>query len=151
FLDGLRLGHTERGSFVIPVISPLGTVRAPADEVVPRTDEPFGRFATVGLSSALTAVEIALRESRRTDDLRPFANAIADGVSADLCDAIGELTRAGRARDSIDGDSAGAVDIHFSWSPTRPVSPNLRSSFSIGESDVPLLLDAARFLKTVTP
>jgi hypothetical protein len=39
FLSELRLGHTEPGSYVVPVIAPLGTIEAPPDEVVPRTDD----------------------------------------------------------------------------------------------------------------
>jgi len=151
FLNRLRLGHTERGSYVIRVICPLGTVEAPPGELGPRTDEPFGRFATVGLSSALSAMDEALAATRQGDDLRPFADAIPRGVSSDLCDAVGELTRAGRAHSEGDRDEVAQVTIHFSWSPTRPVRADVRSSFSIAEADVPLLQDAAKFLKTVVP
>ena len=68
-----------------------------------RTDEPFGRFAVLRLTSALSAVEEAL-ESAPTKNLLPFTDAVADGVSANLCLAISELTRiTGAEEDDEDG------------------------------------------------
>jgi hypothetical protein len=146
FLSELRLGHTEAGSYVVPVIAPLGTIEPPPDEVVPRTDEPFGRFVTLRLASALSAVEQAVQTARRTNDLLVFAEAVEVGVSANLCTAVSELTRATGA-EPTDTERLPSIAINLSWSPSRPVPEETRSEFVIAREDASVLEDAAAFLK----
>jgi hypothetical protein len=145
FLNDLRLGLTEPGSYVVPVIAPLGTVEPAPDEAFPRTDEPFGRFVTLRLSAALSAVETALESAREMGDLTPFATAVESGVSSNLCRAVSELTQVTGAAPADDRDRH--LSIRVSWSPSRPVTETTRSAFSIARDDGTLLADAADFLK----
>lgn len=146
FLNELRLGLTEEGSYVIPVIAPLGTVEPASDEAFARTDEPFGRFVTLRLTTALTAVESALDTARDTGDLSPFAAAVEQGVSSNLCRAISELTKVTETN-AVEASGPGSLAINVHWSPSRLVPETTRSAFTIAHSDGPLLKDAADFLR----
>jgi hypothetical protein len=145
FLRELRLGHTEPGSYVVPVIAPLGTVEAAPEEVVPRTDEPFGRFVTLRLNSALSALESTIGVARETNDVTVFRETVTAGVSANLCEAMSALTRTARAPGSEVEHPA--VGIWFSWSPSRAVPEQARDSFAIRSEDSSVLEDAAQLLK----
>lgn len=149
-LETVCLGQTERGSFVVPVISPLGTIEAGADELVPRTDEPYARHVTVQFARALSAVQEAIAEARAKDELTPLSSAVAQGVSANLCTAVGAMTSVvGRYRNQ--SAVAPELSIWFSWSPARPVKQGTPGDFAIPQQDAGILKDAATFLKSLTP
>jgi hypothetical protein len=118
YLDSLRLGQSQRGSFVISLLSPWDFV-PPGDRDEPKLSfvEPFGRRATKALAKALDAVGKALRVSATEGVQQPFEKAVQSGVSANLCQALAHLAR--------DGEGA---DISIRWSLTKPEigNPTLR-------------------------
>jgi hypothetical protein len=151
YLESVRLGQTEAGSYVVPIITPLGTTEPMPDEVVGREDEPFGRFVSVTFANSLAALELSLQAVRSSGELTPFADAVSSGVSANLCDAIGQLASSVRAGGGSRAAVEHAVSIDFSWSVARPVRADVRSDYSISDGDSSLLRDAAEFLRALVP
>ena len=116
YLQRVRLGHTERGSFALVIISPAVAPRLQtllpddADEV-----EPKERQVAQRLSQSLFAVRSAA-ERAVGGDTTAFGQVVAAGVSANLCEAVAGLV-----------ENVAAFDVSFSWGndsahrgPTRP-------------------------------
>ncbi|MDE0161699.1 MAG: hypothetical protein OXL98_08150 [Acidimicrobiaceae bacterium] len=139
FLNRMRVGPIEQGSFVITLHSP---VIAPIMHSGPTTsdidDEPFERRVTQHLA-------LALRATREAADLTTlgrqdvFRQSISQGVSANLCEAIVMLI-----------GSFSTVDTSISWAHTRPV-PRAHEVFRFGPSDAPILQEASRTLRSKEP
>jgi hypothetical protein len=139
YLKSLRLGQSQRGSFVISLLSPWDFMPL-ADRIQARLGfiDPFGRRTTKVLASALEAVGHALRVSATESVVKPFAAAVAKGVSANLCQALAEIAR----------DGVGA-DISVRWSLTKPEDgyPMLR----LTREDAQPLTEAAQSLSENEP
>jgi hypothetical protein len=111
FVRALRVGQTERGSFVwtvqsrIPPQVPIG-----ADE-----PEPFARRAVRVAAEALCSLADAARRETAAGGLTAFEAAIPAGVSADLCEAVGLLEEP--------NSSLQRVEFQVSWALIRPAPP----------------------------
>jgi hypothetical protein len=110
YLCSLRLGQSQRGSFVLSLLSPWDFV--PQSELVENylfDTLPFGRRVTKTLAKALAATNRALALTVNEGVKQPFVEAVSDGVSANLCFSLAQLAR--------DGDG---VDVSVRWSLTKP-------------------------------
>ncbi len=104
----LRLGQTERGSYVLTVISRLTiSDEDPGTTLVPDTVVPFERRVTNTLARALQSAEAAAS----IGEFREFVLAVPKGVSADLCDAIVRLG---------EPEAIGGLRFDFAWAPALP-------------------------------
>lgn len=138
FLEHLRMGQTERGSYVVTIISPLSVNLG----LYGVQQEPFERVAArMTLESTAAAISGAL-ESERAQTIDPLRERISMGVSANLCDALVGMTGApGTAR----------IDLAISWSagaglPTPPVS-----RVEVSQMAIPALMEASRVFKEEAP
>ena len=132
YLDRLRLGHTRRGSFVITVVSPVSLPPAPAgDEIAGSTDSvtPFERIATSKLAQGMQSIV----EAAEAGDPARFVQAIPKGVSADLCEAVGEVLSVSREAD---------VHLGIRFSQRVTGDPRQEVDLTIHRSIVPILQDA---------
>jgi hypothetical protein len=139
YLNALRLGQSQRGSFVISLLSPWDFIPAAGREQMDLSFiEPFGRRATKMLGRALEAVKRALQQAATEGVQEPFQAVVKDGVSANLCQALAQLAR--------DGEGA---DITIRWSLTQPDKgePSLR----LAREDAQSLTEAAHRLAEVEP
>jgi hypothetical protein len=131
FLRHARLGQTQRGSYVVTIVSELTT---------PETlfEEPFERRVLGTLASALDAVDGAVRAE---DRVAAFDASVAKGVSANLCRALSAL-----------GSSEGheQIEFQFTWAAVRPAHA-LRSAFTFDTSAMPVIEEAARYLGAEAP
>lgn len=132
YLERVRLGQTERGSFVLTLLSPYSF--DPADQSATQATlfddgKPFGRRVTENLSTALRSVEQALEQAvgAGAEAFKQFAD---QGVSANLCTALARLA-----------DLGGGADISLSWSPQKPLQGEAR--LSLQRNDASVLKDAA--------
>jgi hypothetical protein len=89
-----------------------------------------------GLTATVEAAEFALRQAN-TDH---FREAAADGISANLLDAVLGLM----------GKSRSEVDINFAWSPELPVIETVRP-IEFDPDFVPVIEQASQFLKEQEP
>lgn len=139
YVGSLRLGQSQRGSFVISLLSPWDFV--PAIDRQQNTlgfADPFGRRATKTLASVLEAVALALRKAATEGIEKPFEAAVRFGVSANICTALAQLTREGEG-----------ATVSIRWSSTKPCNgePTLR----LTREDAQALTEAAERLSSYEP
>jgi hypothetical protein len=136
YLQNVRLGQSQRGSFVLNLLSPWDfTPDSPP--MFELGDETFGRRVTMSLATALNAAEAAMRRAP-TEGIRPLVEAYKLGVSANLCSALAKLAREG------DG-----VSVSVDWSPVRPNS--MIANISLKREDASLLVEASKELSRQEP
>jgi hypothetical protein len=112
YLDTVRLGQTERGSYVITVQSPIAPALAKPLQPPLASDwetEPFPRLVTLTLAKALASATDAIRTAIDTDRFDAFDAAVQQGVNANLCEALARLAECG-----------GGIDVALSWARVRP-------------------------------
>jgi hypothetical protein len=134
FLHRTRLGQSERGSYVLTVISPVPP--RTVDELFPGLHDPFERQVTRTLATALDATVRASESALRNGNPDPFRDSMAQGVSANLIDAVLGLM----------GPYHQLVDVNFSWSSEHPLAFESRPA-TIEPDYAPILEEASRYLK----
>ncbi len=140
YIRTVRMGQTERGSFVINLLSPVPPTLQPplTPEMRPPNmrDEPFPRRVTHKLASGLQAT----REAVGRSDIGAFEDGVPRGISANLCDAVAEMLGEG---------NEGGLDISISWALTRShiLEPAQLARVRFDASDAPVLKEASRILK----
>ena len=142
-MQQIRLGQTEQSSFAITLLTP---VVAPsmqlafgvlADGWRPE-DDPVERRITIRLTDALTAARAATERTVGGAG-GAFFDAIEEGVSANLCDALVTLI-----------EPFPALDISVTWARTLPRRA-ARETIRFGRTDVPILREAARSFRNREP
>jgi hypothetical protein len=144
YLRHVRMGQTERGSYVLTIQSPVAPELRPAqDTLFPvEPEEPFERSVTRTLMNALTALEQAVREAAVGGNMASFQRAVSRGVSANLCEAVIGLSAVSPGE---------GLEIQVSWSRTRPIKPETPSKVVLGNDSVPIIEEAARRFREITP
>lgn len=137
-LKGIRLGQTDRGSFVITLLTEV--VPPPMPTLFPDDSEeaPVERRLTLRLVKALAAARDAA-ERMAAGDGDAFGEAVDSGVSANLFEALDKIIR-----------SFPTLDVSVSWARTRPVT-GFQRAVRFGRADAPLLREAARLLRERAP
>jgi hypothetical protein len=114
FLKTCRLGQTERGSFVATIFAPVPPEIQPAlpnlDAGQFQLEEPFARQVTTRVMSSLGLVASAIQAGKPEQLL----DAIPQGVSANLCDALVMM--------KPPGDES-RLDVDVTWSRNRSHLP----------------------------
>lgn len=142
YLDRVRLGQTERGSFVVTLLSPV----TPTLENVEQStlwpmlsDEPFERQVTRKLVEGLESTREAVEKANRFGGFGAFEDGVERGVSANLCEAAASLIDRGKG-----------VDVSVTWARTRP-TPEKRKTVGFTHSDADVLKEAARLFRNREP
>ena len=138
-LNRVRLGQTDHGSFVVTLLTPV--VPPPMPALFPDPDDrnaPIERRMTMRLVEALTAVRQAT-ERTAAGDKEAFGDAVAAGVSANLCEALVRLI-----------EPFPTLDVGVSWAQTRPLATT-SNVVRFGQADAALLREAARSLRDRAP
>jgi hypothetical protein len=137
YLGHVRMGQTERGSYVLTILSPVPPELRPAQgTLLPvEPEDPYERKVTRTLIDALKALEEAARDAAVEGNMRPFQTAVTRGVSANLCDAVVGLSAVSLEE---------GLDVQVSWSRTRPVDGAIPSRVIFGSDSIPLMDEAAR-------
>lgn len=119
----VRLGHTIQGSYIVPIISEVKVPDVYAfDEGIdnePRLDlkveeARFDRRVTTTMAHALEVLEEIAVTRDRVPSVSEMHDAVAEGVSRELCDAVFRVLATGQ----VDN-----YDINFQWAPA--VTPPL--------------------------
>ncbi len=141
YLQTVRLGQTERGSFVITRQSPVAPAlkRPPLSTPMQDEDEPFSRKVTQKLAQSWQALQAAVTEVATSDDFSAFEQRIALGVNANLCEAVALLARHSRG-----------IELGLAWARVRPANqPDVRQFFTADASRI--LEEAAREFRRNQP
>jgi len=140
FVNQVRLGQTEPGSFVVTLLPPV--VAPPTQKpLMPDTEDinpPVARRVTCRLHDALAATREAI-ERTMGGDTGVFAEAVASGTSANLCDALAQMT-----------EPFHELEVRVTWARTRPM-PTAHSTVRFNKDDTPVLSEAARVFRNREP
>ena len=138
FMQTVRMGQTERGSYVLTLHSPVPpTLRTDAP-----AEAPFERQVTEMLMRSLAAIRESAQQAVDTGDLQPFRTAVHSGVSANLCDALVGLGRI---------SPNNSIEVSVSWSRSRPIHGLNRSTATIPSDFIPVIQEASRLFKEAMP
>jgi len=140
YLERVRMGQTERGSFVLTILSPVPpTLKSDQGALFPvEPPEPYERAVTRTLARSLAAVSAAAETAAAHGDMKPFFDAVQWGVSANLCEAIVRISHV-----SVDE----GVDVAIAWSPSRAVAAETPSRIRLQGDAIPLIEEAARLFR----
>ena len=144
YMKNVRMGQTERGSFVVTILSRVTPALSHSQE---RDEEampaPFERQVTQLLSSALHAISDSAKVAAATGDIKPFESSVTHGVSANLCDALAGMSEVeGSQRD---------VEVSLAWARVRPAKQGPLLRYRLGRDIVPVLREVARVFKSRAP
>ena len=140
YLEQVRIGQTELGSYVVRVLSPVVPYPMQGslfDDAEP-SEQPLGRQMTHHLARTLDAARQATDQASSGDE-DAFQQAVQAGVSANLCEALEKMSGTGST-----------VQASFSWACTRPLS-NVVSSLRFVAADSPVLREAGQVLRAKEP
>lgn len=142
YMDRVRLGQTEQGSFVVTLLAPVPpalSTNAQGAFWPVEGDEPFDRKVTRTLTKALQAARRAAEAAVRGEGMTAFRHAVPDGVNANLCDALATLIANGAG-----------LDVSVTWARTRP-TPEKRRTVKFSESEGEIFKEAAREFRWLEP
>jgi hypothetical protein len=140
YMRRVKLGQTEHGSFIVTLLAPVPPLLQPQLDPswVSLDEEPLERMVTRRLMSALeasrTAAEMAL-----SGDGAAFENAVASGVSANLCESVASLI-----------EQSNGLDVSVTWARTRP-TPEAQRKVAFSSNDAEILKEAARNFRLRQP
>lgn len=136
-----RLGHTEIGSFIFPVLLHIDQPEPPEQEtlegveqVQPESDE---RRVTRTLAQALDAFQRQVVEPGIEPTPRSLLPVVYAGGTKELLNKVSN---------ALAEPDISFLDTSFSWAGTEPASQNLPRSVSIPAEARPLITGAARIL-----
>ena len=138
YVEKVRLGHTEPGSFVLNMLAPISPSLMKSDPTQLSLLDPFERRATRMLVSGLHAAREATVRVNRGDGIGAFEERVGKGVSANLCEAAANLVDTGKG-----------LDVSVSWALTRQLDDAQtegRATVTFTPSDALVLHEAARVL-----
>lgn len=150
YVDGLRMGQTEVGSYVLTILSPVApalTSRQLSLPALPTSTaesqpEPYERTVTQTLGAALGRLHRAASRSAATGALDAFEEAVPEGVSADLCEAMGLIREC---------THVATFEVSIGWAPSRPPTVNVPSRFQFATDVLEIVREAGRLLRERTP
>jgi hypothetical protein len=144
YLKKVRMGQTERGSYVITAISRVPPeLRLEEGENLFEIQEPFERRVTITIAEASLALKRAAEQTYASSDFKAFQAAVPKGVSANLCDAIRGL--------SGNETAAQSVEIGFSWSRGRPINREIPKRIVFQPDVVSVIEEAGRVFRESSP
>jgi hypothetical protein len=140
----VRIGQSERGSYVITVMTRVTPELGTRDGQLFEPVTPFDRRVTQTLAQSLSALARAAEQSALSRQLDAFDGAISRGVNANLCDAVVGLWGGG---DEVQRN----LEFSFSWSPTRLVAKDEVTWVNFTSDRVPLIREAGQLLRKRAP
>jgi hypothetical protein len=139
YIETVRLGQPEQGSYVITLLSPVTPSLRRESQPSVFDDEPFARQVTLKLATAWDALQEAVTEAAASDDFSAFSSRVQRGVNANFCESVALLAR-----------HCGGVRFSMSWATVRPASvPNAQRFFSADAAR--LIEEAAREFRRQEP
>lgn len=142
YLHHAQFGIPKRGSYVLTIISPVAPRLRIKDDFFEDETEPFERRTVRVLSEALSTLGRVCRDVAMTQDFSPIKEAVRQGVSANLCDAIVALHECGECR---------GLEVSFSWAPSRGAPRSATDRVIFSPDMMPIVQEAARLFRDTAP
>lgn len=138
YLDRVRMGQTEHGSYVVTILSPV----PPELRTSAQVESPFGRQVMQTLTRAVDSVRNAAQQAIETGDLEPFRAGVHMGVSANLCDALVGLG-------GINPNTG--IELSIAWSKNRAIDHSGPWVGTVASDLLPVIEEASRLFKETEP
>jgi len=135
YLNQLRLGQTEVGSFIVNLIAPIQFYDS---SQVDEENVSLTRSVTNNLSRSLQALSKSIELYEKSTDIFDFEEVIEKGVSANLCDALCGLSGSNKTR---------SFNIIIALAGSESDNQELPKQFSFKPSTVPFLEIASSYYK----
>ncbi|MCA9112976.1 MAG: hypothetical protein KDA52_23685 [Planctomycetaceae bacterium] len=140
----IRIGQSERGSYIVTVISRVSpALHVPENGQLFEPEPPFGRRVIQTLASSLDTLNKAADSAALTGEFESFEQSVSKGVSANLCDAVAGLWG--------EDESQRKLEFTFSWSPARPIDSSTPSHVKFAADRIPLIREASRVMREHEP
>lgn len=139
----VRIGQSERGSYIVTVISRITPLLHTQGEELFETEPPYERQVTRTLADSLFALDRAAERAALTQQMASFDDAVAQGVNANLCDAVVGLWGGDEVQRNL--------EFSFSWSPARPVAAEAVRRVAFSSDRIPVIREAARLMREKAP
>ena len=133
YLGKVRIGQTERGSYILTIISPINEIKESL-----LSQEPFEREVIKKLVQSLEFILRFSERGERPDNLENFSEIIQQGVSANLCKALVGMDKSGKGR---------GLEISLSWSSRLSAPANAPGKIIVPHKLMPLIADLGKKLK----
>lgn len=146
YLNKVRLGQTERGSYIVTLlsrVSPELHVGQTNLQGLEEPEEPFERKVTINLAKALHSMKQAAERSAIEGTLEYFERAVSQGVSANLCDVVAKM--------GSFNDQFRDLHVNIAWSKTRPITETIDSNIILSADFMPVFEEVARVFKESAP
>jgi len=145
FVQNLRLGQSERGSYVLTILSRVNPqLKTAQGTLLEELEPPFERKAVTRLSQALAALRVAAGEAMTTCKADVFHRVVEAGVSANLCSALVNMNgQCSQPKDEL--------RISFTWARSRPAGPESVREVVFPEDHFPVIGEAARLFRMSAP
>jgi hypothetical protein len=148
FAESLRLGQTERGSYVLTILSPLPPPPPMKQLGLPHVDTPlapppFARAATTMFTVAMSKlVSTTANIMANRDTPSSLEEAAAAGISADLCEAIGRVSQC---------SSKAEFRVAMAWAPALPQATPTEQVFQLSRPMAEIIGHVGRNLREKAP
>jgi hypothetical protein len=131
YMQKLRLGHTKEGSYVLTIISPLKVDNY-------QSSDCFERKVTRTLFQALNIISLA-HEQKLSERESVLNEAIEEGVSANLCDALSQM---------IDNDSDPNLSFNLTCSKSLTHLYNIPLEIKLNKQVLSVITEVKNKLKS---
>lgn len=139
----VRIGQTERGSYIVTVMSRVPPVLHGHAGMLFETEAPFERRVTEMLANSLLALNNAAQNAAVTQAMDAFDQAVSLGVNSNLCEAVVGLWAGDETHRNL--------EISFSWAPARPAASGAVRKVLFSQDRLPIIREAARQLRERAP
>lgn len=135
--DSVRMGHTIKGSYIIPVEVRVGDAEPADDEEGTDTDtgqDPLTGWETVAtveslerrmtrtFAQAMAAVHEEIVEREKLPQGEALMRLVSQGVTAEFVDAVARV---------LDHTEVGQLDTTFQWAQAQPAPQDVRATVAI--------------------
>ncbi|AYF72534.1 hypothetical protein D7D52_00010 [Nocardia yunnanensis] len=133
--DSVRMGHTIKGSYIIPVEIRVGDPDQPDGELAPsmgqeaitgwevaETVESLERRMTRTFAQAMAALHEEIVQQERLPRGDSLMRLVSQGVTAEFVDAVGRV---------LDHSAVAQFDTAFAWAQSQPAPRDVRDTVAI--------------------
>jgi hypothetical protein len=139
----VRMGQTRRGSYIIPIISRLpgaevDAKQPPEERLLEATVVPYQRQVMATLARGLSTVHRLAVQAEQEPSTRDLNEAVVEGVSAELCEAVGGSFAATTIRE---------LDVSFKWASRIAPPRGAENQMIFPMETMPVVASMARRLR----
>lgn len=149
-LRDVRMGHTQRGSYIVPIHVRVGHAKKPDEPVIPGSEtkevvdavESANRRTTRTFAQAIGSIEREVVRPDRAPRGEAIDRLVAHGVTREFVTAV---TR------TLDQSAVSSIDARFRWAGAQPAPRGVPGRVEIPAAAAPVLHEVIEELKNRRP